>query len=306
MIPTVAIEQGRRGVAENPYEELAAVERRRLEARAGRPEAVAPLLALFELADALPPGRVDGPVQVLIHSDQDHALARHGAAGTDPLVTARARDWLARRLEEKGDEEGAAAMRAPLGVLTRLWVVGPFGDGRASIETPFPPESEGDLPDPTRAYAGKERLVRWRRAEQGALRRGALDLGSMLRPDTQAAAYVAAFVHVDTGGMAALRLGTPGPFKIWCNGRLVHAQDRVRSSRLDQDAAGVLLKAGWNRLLIKTVVTDGIWRLFSRLTAPDGHPLQFANDWQPEVGAGGGVAASASLAAAAGSPAGSP
>ncbi|MEO5769254.1 MAG: DUF3857 domain-containing protein [Polyangia bacterium] len=304
MTPIVAAEQGRRGVAENPYEELAAVERQRLAARAGRPEAVAPLLALFELADALPLGSLDGTVQALIHSDQDHAVARHGAVGTDPLVTARARDWLARRLEEKGDEEGAAAMRAPLGALTRLWVVGPFGDGRASIETAFPPESEGDLPDPTRAraYMGKERQVRWRRAEKGALRRGALELGSLLRPDTQAAAYVAAFVHVEKGGVAALRLGTPGPVKIWCNGRLVHAQDRVRAARLDQDAAGVLLKAGWNRLLVKTVVTDGIWRLFARLTAPDGRPLQFANDWQPESGSGGGVAALAPLAAAGGSP----
>ncbi|MEP6653086.1 MAG: hypothetical protein ABJA82_06985, partial [Myxococcales bacterium] len=304
---SVAAEQGRRGVAENPYEELAAVERQRLEARAGRPEAVAPLLALFELADGLPPGSLDGTVQALIPSDQHHAVAPHRAAGTDPLVTAHARDWLARRLEEKGDEAGAAAMRAPLGALTRLWVVGPFGDGRASIETPFPPEAEGDLPDPTRAraYMGKERQVRWRRADEVALRRGALDLGSLLRPETQAAAYVAAFVHVDKGGVAALRLGTPGPVKIWCNGRLVHAQDRVRAARLDQDAAGVLLKAGWNRLLIKTVVTDGIWRLFSRLTAPDGRPLQFANDWQPEIGARGGVAASSPFAAAGGSPVGS-
>ncbi len=35
------------------------------------------------------------------------------------------------------------------------------------------------------------------------------------------------------------------------------------------------LRRGWNRILIKTVVTDGPWRLFLRVTDPSGRPLPF-------------------------------
>src|SRR5688500_6877731 len=88
----------------NPFQELAALEERRLRARAHRPEAVAPLLALFELADVLPARRLDATVQGLIQEGS-------AATAADPLVAARARDWWARRLEERGDEPGAATVR---------------------------------------------------------------------------------------------------------------------------------------------------------------------------------------------------
>jgi len=56
----------------------------RLEAAVGRPEAVGPLVALVELAEALPVGRLDPVIRRLVEQP-----------GADPLVAARARDWLA-------------------------------------------------------------------------------------------------------------------------------------------------------------------------------------------------------------------
>jgi transglutaminase-like putative cysteine protease/tetratricopeptide (TPR) repeat protein len=53
----------------------------------------------------------------------------------------------------------------------------------------------------------------------------------------------------------------------------VFANDVVRPAVLDQDAAPVRLGRGWNRILIKTVVVDGAWRLYARLTEPSGAPL---------------------------------
>ena len=105
------------------------------------------------------------------------------------------------------------------------------------------------------------------------MREGALYLDGLLRPDDQAVAYVAAFVHSDRERPAALRIGSPGPVKIWVNGALVFAKDVVRPAVLDQDAAPVRLGRGWNRILIKTVVVDGAWRLYARLTEPSGAPL---------------------------------
>ncbi|MES1206296.1 MAG: hypothetical protein ABUS79_10205, partial [Pseudomonadota bacterium] len=257
----------------NPFEELARVEEARLAAGVSGVDAAGPLLALFELAAGLEAGRFDPVVERLV-SARGGTLA--GAA--DRLLAARARDWLARRAEEKGDDAAAAAWRAPLGQLSRFWVVGPFGDGRSSAEVVYPPETEVHPPDVALTYVGKERNVGWRRAE-GALRRGALDLSALLRPDTQAAAYAQVFVRVDAAQDVALRLGTPGAVKVWCNGALAYAADRVRGAHFDQDAVGMRLRAGWNRLLIKTVVTEGAWRVYARLTKPDGGRLAFTEDW---------------------------
>ena len=151
-------------------------------------------------------------------------------------------------------------------------MIGPFGEGRASFRTAFPPESESAPPELARNYPGKTHDVGWR-AGDAAVREGALYLDGLLRPDDQAVAYVAAFVHSDRERAAALRIGSPGPVKIWVNGALVFAEDVVRPAVLDQDAAPVRLGRGWNRILIKTVVVDGAWRLYARLTEPSGAPL---------------------------------
>ena len=64
---------------------------------------------------------------------------------------------------------------------------------------------------------------------------------ALLRPETEATGYALAFVHVPRAAEAALRLGTPGPVKVWCNGALVFAADRARPARFDQDTIGIKL-----------------------------------------------------------------
>jgi tetratricopeptide (TPR) repeat protein len=250
-----------------------AVERARLAALAGKAEQVGPLIALEQLEDLLPPGALDADFRGVVDGGK-----------ANPLVVARAREWLARRAEATGDERGAEELRRPLGLLSTLWVVGPFGDGRASHGVVFPPEQEEakarGAPDQARGYPGKEREVSWRSVD-GGVYGGRVHLDALLRPDSDAAAYLLAFVRVPSGTDAALRLGTPGPVKVWSNGTLVHAVDRARAARFDQDAVGVRLRPGWNRILIKTVVTQGSWQLYARLTRPDGEPLAFENALAP-------------------------
>jgi len=246
-----------------------AVEEARLQSLAGRPEQVGPLLGLVEIADMLPPGALDGRLRSIVD-----------APDSDPLVAARARDWLARRAEAAGDDAAAEALRRPLGLLSQFWVVGPFGDGRGSYGVVFPPERESGLPVAGRMYPGKEREVSWREADEGVYR-GRVHLDALLRPESDAAAYLLSYVRVDRDTDAALRLGTPGPVKVWCNGALAHAADRARAARFDQDAVAIGLRSGWNRILIKTVVTQGSWQLFARLTRPDGTPLSFQGARSP-------------------------
>jgi tetratricopeptide (TPR) repeat protein/transglutaminase-like putative cysteine protease len=253
------------GAASGVFGEQLAREQARLAARAGRPEAAGPLAALLALADDLPPGALEP------------ALRRAAAPDMDPLVAAQATFQLADLVGQRGDAAAAEALRARLGLFQHYWVVGPFGDGRSSYGTTFGPEAEAAAPDLARGYPGKAHEVGWRRAD-AAVRDGALLLDGLLRPDSQVAAYVLAFARADRDTAAALRLGSVGPIKVWVNGALVHEHDAVRVPSLDQDAAPVRLRRGWNRILVKTVITEGAWRLFVRLTDAAGHTLTAATN----------------------------
>ena len=202
--------------------------------------------------------------------------------GAHPLVAAQAALLAAHLLDERGETGEAEALRAPLGFVKHAFVIGPFGEGRSSFATVFPPEREPAPPAFDRSYPGKTHEVGWRVAD-GAFHEGGLTLDGLLRPDDQAVAYVVAFVHSDRARPAALRLGSAGPIKVWVNGAPVLARDVVRPAVLDQDAAGVTLARGWNRILVKTVITDGAWRLYVRLTEPSGAPLRLQEQvWAPE------------------------
>lgn len=244
----------------------------RLRSLRGRPEAVAPLAVIGRAANELPPRRLEELLRSAA-SDASH-----------PLVAAHASLMLAAAEEQRGDAAAADRRREGLGLLRQFWVVGPFGEGRASFSQPFPPETETGGPDGKKTYPGKERDVAWRRADE-SVRMGALLLDGLLRPDTQAVGYVFAYVHSERARDAALRLGSPGPLKAWVNGAVVFSRDVVREPVLDQDAALVHLERGWNRLLIKTVVTDGAWRICARFTELGGRPLRLGNEAVPPPGA---------------------
>jgi cellulose synthase operon protein C len=247
-------------VASGPFTVELTRQTARLQARVGRPEAMAPLAALLSLEDNLPSGALES------------ALRRTAGTGSHPLVAAQAAFHLARLLDQRGDTAGASAARASLGLVSHALVIGPFGEGRASFGEIFPPETEKNPPEREKRYRGKSTEVGWRSADT-VVRDGALFIDGLLRPDAQTAAYVATFVRSDREQDAALRLGSPGPVKAWVNGLMIFARDVVRSPTLDQDAAAVHLRRGWNRILVKTVVTDGPWRIYLRLTDPVGRAL---------------------------------
>jgi transglutaminase-like putative cysteine protease len=260
---------GRAAAAAGPYDEELASAGARLAAEAAHPEAAAALAELAGLDEVVPPGPLEAAVRGGI------------APGAHPLVAAQAALLAAHLADERGDARDAAALRASLGLITHAMVIGPFGEGRASFGTVYPPEREPAAPELGRRYPGKAREVGWRVAD-GVVREGAFFLDGMLRPDDQAVAYLVAFVHSDADRPAALRIGSPGPVRVWVGGAPVLARDVVRPAALDQDAAGISLARGWNRILVKTVVTDGAWRVYLRLTDPAGAPFDGGIEvWDP-------------------------
>jgi transglutaminase-like putative cysteine protease/Flp pilus assembly protein TadD len=249
-----------------PYEEVLASEAAALEARASQPAAAGALAALAALDEDVEAAALEAAVR--------GALAK----GAHPLVAAQASSLLAHLLDQRGETREATSLRASLGLLSHFFVIGPFGEGRASLTTVFPPEQESAAPALGKTYPGKSHDVGWRVGD-AAVRDGALDVDGLLRPADQGVAYVVTFVRSDRDRPAALRLGSPGPIKVWVNGAPVFTHDVVRPVALDQDAVGIRLGRGWNRILIKTVVTDGAWRLYARVTDAAGAAIPVSNDF---------------------------
>jgi cellulose synthase operon protein C len=241
-------------------------EARALLNRRGAPEAAASLAALVRMDATLVPGRLAAVLRDFVEGK--------AAASADPLVVAQASYFLSLEEDRSGQHEQANSRRRGLGLLGDLWVLGPFdSQGRSGLDRIFPAELA--LPDPRagQCYPGKTHEVCWRRTPAEADRQGAVVLSALLRPDNDAVAYALAYLHSDRGRWAALRLGSPGPFKVWLNGRLVSSRDVVRPAALDQDSTVIWLPRGASVLLVKTVVTTGAWHLFLRLTDPQGAPL---------------------------------
>jgi len=239
-----------------------------LRRQSGRPEAIA-LVAELLKQDSLVPRRQI--VDVL----RDFVDGKSGKTA-DPLVLAHVVYRLSLLEDSLGEPDRALEHRKRLGLLSDAWVLGPFdAQGRGALDRVFAPESDlaGPAPSESASFPGKDRNVSWRRAPAEVFVQGTLFVDGMLRPDTDAVAYVLAYVRSDRDRWAALRVGSPGPLKAWLGGAQVLSKDVVRPADFDQDAAPIYLRRGDNRLLIKTVVTRGAWRLVARLTEPDGKPL---------------------------------
>lgn len=266
--------------------------RLRLEQGGGKPEAIATLAELLDKEGRVDPKRLLGILRGFVDGPS--------AKSADPLVLAQAAYALSLEEDQQGQTTQAEAHRGRLGLLGDAWVVGPFdAQGRGALDHVLPVETSlGNLvPRSDASYAGKERKVAWRRAPAEAFVQGALFLDALLRPDSDATAYVVAYLHSDRDRWAALRIGSPGPIKAWLGRSVVLSRDAMRPSTLDQDAAAMFLRRGDNLLLLKTVVAKGPWRLFVRITDPEGRPLG---------GVTTGAAVPTRLAAAAKSPSAPP
>ena len=96
-------------------------------------------------------------------------------------------------------------------------------------------------------------------------------------PDTEhAAAYAVAWLSASEDiSDAKLLIGSDDYIIVWINGKKVHTYaDQRRAAQADQDsAAGISLKKGTNRIVVKCVDVVYGWQFFLRLTDKDGKPI---------------------------------
>ena len=193
-----------------------------------------------------------------------------GQAAIDPILWGRAGLGLSDALVRLGDAEGALQISGKLGFVTDWLVCGAFDNERGGgFGTEYPPEREFQRDG---AYEGKKREVRWVKVP-ATDPLGWVDLDEMLRPNDECLAYATTFVRSDAERPAALRIGSDEGLKVWVNGRLVLEKEVHRRARRDQDVAGVILRKGWNRILLKVAEREEEWKFALRITDLDGHPI---------------------------------
>ncbi|MCX7044024.1 MAG: HEAT repeat domain-containing protein [Candidatus Sumerlaeota bacterium] len=88
------------------------------------------------------------------------------------------------------------------------------------------------------------------------------------------AAYLRARIWADKEQPARIELGSSGGAKVWLNGAAVHASDKDRFYKADEEKAPVVLKQGWNYLMIKSVSNSGDWLASARLVGSDGKAIE--------------------------------
>jgi tetratricopeptide (TPR) repeat protein/transglutaminase-like putative cysteine protease len=225
------------------------------------PEAVVALAELDEVIDAAPD-----------RAQAAQALARLADdPGADPEVRDLARHRLAAQEVSRGNLQKAAAQRARLGFVERWLVVGPFDDeGKKGLDVAYPPEQEIDLRG---RWRGKVRDISWRAVPTEAVVEGSVELGAVLRPASEVAAYALAVVDSPRPQAVRLMFGGSGRAKVWVNGALALTDRGDHPARLDQHGVLVTLRAGPNRVMVKLCQVRGAMSFMLRLGGEAGGSL---------------------------------
>ena len=176
----------------------------------------------------------------------------------------------------RGDIDGAKSRITKLGYVSKWMALGPFdNEGKVGHERAFAPETDTAPLDPSRAYDGKERPVRWRVSPAEAPF-GWFDFGALVRPAEKECSYALTYVKDDRPAGAARPIsiwaGSAGALKIWWNGRLVLSDEKYRALDADRLAATVTLRPGPNKLLVKACGDEDAPILSLRLAGADGGP----------------------------------
>ena len=197
---------------------------------------------------------------------------------------------LAKALQDKRRSEARAALRkviaevpkAPaikearkilrdldknLGCITPWQFSGPYTKpgkaGNQIFDVVFPPEDS------------KAKDVKWQRFPRRTNRKQPwrLDLSKVARGNNRAG-YLRTYIWSPKPQPATLKLGSDDGIKVWLNGKVVHANNVLRSLIRDEDKVKVALKKGWNPLMLKVTNNGGGWEASACILRPDDSEIE--------------------------------
>ncbi|HPD15654.1 MAG TPA: HEAT repeat domain-containing protein [Planctomycetota bacterium] len=161
--------------------------------------------------------------------------------------------------------------------ITAWEVSGPYTksgkEGQGLHDEVFPPESEM-----VGGAAVPREKIAWEIIPPGGGERRSdpfhMDLDKKFGDKQNAVAYLRTCVWSPADQKARLEFGSDDGAKVWLNGALVINANQARSFAVASDKAEVVLKKGWNALLVKVWNGGGDWGMAARLRRPDGSRLE--------------------------------
>ncbi|MCB0301242.1 MAG: hypothetical protein KDE52_14390, partial [Calditrichaeota bacterium] len=112
----------------------------------------------------------------------------------------------------------------------------------------------------------------WQPANDGFMD-GYINLQSQFQPYTWAVAYAWTYVYASEEQKVQIRLGTDETCKLWLNDDLIWQHYLKEDAKLDRDLVTVVLRPGYNKLLLKITNTDFDWGFYLRITGENGDGL---------------------------------
>jgi putative heme-binding domain-containing protein len=146
---------------------------------------------------------------------------------------------------------------APLRLVDKLWLCGPFDDGSDGFERVHPPE-QGAV-DLAAAYSTPRGTVNWNRFSTVRI----YDLVSLLGPCEKASCY--AYFRLESGARQRVNLlvGSDDGIRVWHNGRVAWTNDTTRAALPYQDVVVLELEPGSNEILLRVRNLTGSAALFA-------------------------------------------
>jgi len=144
-------------------------------------------------------------------------------------------------------------------------LIGPFdAPDMTHLQTAYPPEKEIAM---KKKYKGKNNLkLEWKKIQ--AEESGFINLEKILELNEQTIAYGLTYVFTPEDRRAQLLIGSDDGVRIWLNDNLIHSNPAYRGAYPDQDKIPVVLKKGWNKLLVKVLQGEGGWGFYVRFIDP--------------------------------------
>jgi hypothetical protein len=90
------------------------------------------------------------------------------------------------------------------------------------------------------------------------------DLGKLVGGNDRVV-YLRTYIWSDADIKAELLMGSDDAVTAWVNGSKVHSKDTVRPLKVDQDKAQIVLKKGFNELMLKVIQYAGQWSGCARI-----------------------------------------
>ena len=113
--------------------------------------------------------------------------------------------------------------------------------------------------------------IRWKPWKSDA---GLTDLSQVMPGVESGAVYLATYVKSPVTRYVQLRTGFGGNVKAWFNGEKVISGRSSNGAFPDALQGEILLKRGWNRLLVKVALEPGMKDLYVRICDREGEPLK--------------------------------